>query len=382
MRLPESLLKPNLKSACVVAGVAAIAAGLALAPRAAKTAPAQSAPAPFQKIASSQPLPALCLDVAQAVQNGDIQADFKSNGREQMQATLRNTTKRTIELHLRAGQLFENGKNSIVATRAAESTLRPGETTSATFATAATSAQNRVIDADYTPATGVFPNLAPLFAYLREHPEVSPAATQTAVLALTENLPLRAFAKFTVAGGDLPSKLDTSAFKVETVDIVAALSALREIGIPDEQLAVTIDPQLKIEAMIDPLALAFAMHYYGISNDDEWAFWKKELTGGNPSTRHYALYGIARFFPDVALEMMPSWVRETRTHPAFRVSAVQALAETQRPEALTILRQLEGELDPASEVGRAIKVAASYLDARLAKSAASKVAVAFRVSQL
>jgi hypothetical protein len=333
------------------------------------------------KAAEPEQLPVASLDIAQAVQSGSIDSQFKSNGREIMHASVKNSSKRPLLLHVRAGQLFESGRNSVVVTGAAEIAVKPGEMQTVPIAVAATSAQNKIADANYTIASGAFPKLDPFLAYVRGHHELSTSAVQTGVLAITENLPLRAFAKFTVAGGDLPSNLDSSAFKAETVDIVAALSALRETGIPDEQLALTVDPQLQVEAMIDPLAHAFAMRYYGIGADEEWAYWKGQLTSGNPSTRHYALYGIARYFPDVAIEMMPNWVRETRTLSAFRVSAVQALAETQRPEALTALRQLVTELDPASEVGKAAALATSYLDARIGKNATSKVAVAFRVSQ-
>src|SRR5439155_669999 len=102
--------KPNLKNACVVAGVAAVAAGFALMPRSAKTAPAQTAPTSSAKVAEPAQLPATSLDIAVAVQTGSIQAELKSNGRETIHATLKNTTKRRLALHVRAGQLFESGR--------------------------------------------------------------------------------------------------------------------------------------------------------------------------------------------------------------------------------------------------------------------------------
>jgi hypothetical protein len=195
------------------------------------------------------------------------------------------------------------------------------------------------------------------------------------VLALQENLPVSAFAKFVEAGAaDMPSKFDTSAFKVEVVNIISALTMLREIGVPDDQLALTIDPQLKIESMIDPLAHASAMHYYGITEQTEWAYWKHHLLEGEESTRHYALYGIARFYPDVALQMLPAWVRAANTNPVYRISAVQALAETQREEAVSILRQIEHEYGMLTEIGKTAHDAADILEARLSKTTASKVA--------
>src|SRR5207302_11225430 len=123
---------------------------------------------------------------------------------------------------------------------------------------------------------------------------------------------------------------------------------------------------------------ASQMRNSGISADSEWAYWKHELLEGNPSTRHYALYGIGRFFPDVALQMLPAWVREARTAQPFRLAAVQALAETQRPEALDVLRGLASELGVQTDLGKNAHLAAAYLEARLNNNTATKVAVAFR----
>jgi hypothetical protein len=120
------------------------------------------------------------------------------------------------------------------------------------------------------------------------------------------------------------------------------------------------------------------MKYYDISPDTEWEYWRKELLQGEASTRHYALYGIARFYPEIALEMHPKWARETRTTPVFRMAAVQALAETQRPEALPLLRELAAELGLTTELGRAAAGAAEYLESRLAEDAAKQPVVAFR----
>jgi hypothetical protein len=121
----------------------------------------------------------------------------------------------------------------------------------------------------------------------------------------------------------LKSRFNTDAFRVESYDIVTALTALREIGAPDASIAMTIDPQLKIESMIDPLSRAAAMRYYGITPETEWEYWKTELLSGDPSTRHYALYGIARFYPNVALEMLPKWARQVQTGHVYRLSAIR-----------------------------------------------------------
>jgi hypothetical protein len=201
------------------------------------------------------------------------------------------------------------------------------------------------------------------------------------VLALTENLPLSAVSKFDAAGGDLPTRFDSTPFRVETNDIIHALITLRAIGVREADVAMNIDPQLKVEAMIEPLTRPAAMRYFGITPATEWEYWKTQLLSGDPSTRHYALYGIARFYPEVALEMLPKWARETKTQTVFRISAIQALADTQRPEALPILEKLSDELGRDTELGRTAITSAKYLNAHLAKLSANRTAtVSFRGS--
>ena len=90
------------------------------------------------------------------------------------------------------------------------------------------------------------------------------------------------------------------------------------------------------------------------------------------------LYGIARFYPEIALEMLPKWAREKRTTQIFRLTAVQALAETQRSEALPVLASLVNELGRNTELGRAAVNATHLLSATLQKAAQGSPAVAFR----
>jgi hypothetical protein len=214
--------------------------------------------------------------------------------------------------------------------------------------------------------------------FAQAHREISLPALQTAALALTENLPLSAVAKFTSATGEFKSRFDTDAFRVDPIDLISALSVIRQLGIDEERIAMTIDPQLKIESMIHPLSRAAAMRYYGIGEAAEWDFWKTELLSGASATKHYALFGIARYFPDVALEMLPRWAREIRTPMVFRVSALQALADTQRPEAVPILLELKQELAMDAELGPAAAGAALYLEQRIKATQPSRSVIAFR----
>ena len=230
----------------------------------------------------------------------------------------------------------------------------------------------------YQLASHAVAKIDPLLTYAQEHPELTAPGLQTAILALLENLPLSSLCKFPTAGSDLPTHFDTTSFRVETRELLAALGALREIGVREREVALTIDPQLKIEAMIDPACRAVAMRYFGITNANEWNFWKSQLLEGDPATRHYALYGIARFYPEIALEMLPKWAREKRTTPIFRLTAVQALSETRRPEALAVLSDLVNELGRNTELGRAAFDSAQLLDTTLRQTLETPRTVAFR----
>jgi hypothetical protein len=319
------------------------------------------------------------VDLHTAIEQGRLSAEFVGNGREVMRAILTNRTANTLTVRVPAGQMFESGSNVVIVLRAGEVEVRPSRPVEVAIQTAATRAANRVVDRPYTLSYGALPRLNALLAYAQEHPELTTPALQTAVLALTENLPLSDVSKFASAGADLPTRFDTSAFRVETPDIMHALLTLRAIGVRENDLAMTVDPQLKIEAMIDPATRPAAMRYFGITSATEWEYWKTELLSGDPATRHYALYGIARFYPEVALEMLPKWARETKTAEVFRISAIQALVDTQRPEALPILQKLSDELGQDTELGRTALSSARFLNSQLAKVSANRAAaVGFR----
>jgi len=317
------------------------------------------------------------MDLHTAIEHGQLAAEFRGNGRETLRAILMNKTAAPVTIRVPAGQMFESGSNVVIVLRSGEVDLKPAKPVEITIQTAATRSANKIADRRYTLSYGALPRLEALLAYAQEHAEVSTPVLQTAVLALTENLPLSAVSKFTATGGDLPTHFDTSAFRVETNDIIHTLLTLRAIGVRERDVAMNIDPQLKIEAMIEPLTRPAAMRYYGITPTAEWDYWKTELLKGEESTRHYALYGIARFYPDVALEMLPKWARETKMQNVFRISAIQALADTQRPEALPILEQLSDELGRDTELGRTAANSAKFLNSNLAKLSANRTATAF-----
>lgn len=310
------------------------------------------------------------------VQQGIVQASLVGNGRDLITAKLRNNSPTPLRIHVPAGQVLESGRNSVIALRVMELELMPAQSAEISIATAAIHSTNKLGNSAYKLSYQSAPKLETFITWLADHPELSTPAAQVVVLSITENLPLNALAKFAPANG-VASKFDTDAFRTETADLLAALTALRDSGVKMETVALTLDPQLRIEAMIEPLSREAAKRYYGISEEREWDFWKHELLNGDPGTRHYALFGIARFYPDVAIDMLPKWVRETKTHVVFRMSAIQALADTQRPEALPLLRTLSEELGVDTELGKSAAQAATFLDQRLTELS-KRTIVAFR----
>lgn len=318
-------------------------------------------------------------DLHTIVEQGIVTPELRGNGRDWVRAKLHNRSPKPLKVKVEVGQMLEAGFNAVVVVHPAFAEIAAGAKHEMVLQTAAVRSVNKTTEQPYRLTYGRLPKIESFLAFAQDRTDLSLSAIQTAVLAITENLPLSAVCKFPTIASEIKSRFNTDAFRVETGDIIAALTALRDAGVPDSSVVMTIDPQLKIESMIDPACRAAAMHYYGLKTETEWAYWRDELLKGDTSTRHYALYGIARFYPDTALEMLPKWARETRTAPVFRLAAVQALAETQRAEALPLLRQLADELGLKSELGRAAAGAADYLEARLADAALRQPSpVAFR----
>lgn len=318
------------------------------------------------------------IELQTALDEGWIAAESVGNGRDHLEITISNKQAKALTVKVSFGQMFESARSLVVVARSAEVQVPAGQCAALELQTVATRSTNVVAGGSYRVSAKTTPKIDLLLSYAQDHQDITPGALQTAVLALTDNLPLSALCKFTPAGADIPSRFDTSAFRAETADLVSALAVLREIGVRDRDIALTVDPQLKLEAMIDPGVRAKAMSYYGIAAEKEWDFWKSELLAGENGTRHYALFGIARFYPKIALDMLPKWAREKRTNASFRLAAVQALADTRQPEALPILQDLVKELGRNTELGRAAVDAAQYLDGELLKAASVLVPAASR----
>lgn len=323
---------------------------------------------PQSKPSATQRQPAVRLDIADTASRG-LESRFYGNGRENLQLRLRNPNSQEWLVRIRRGAVVENATATVVILADAEISVGPGEEKLSYLKSAAVFSTNPVGELDFGLAARRFPKLDPLLEYFATHKELSQQSIQTAVLVLMENLPLGAFAKFSQKGGVISEALGTTAYTAELENILRALIMLRAVGCRTEELAISIDPQLKIEAMIDPRTKELAMSYYQIDPKNEWAYWKNELLNGDPATRHYAFYGIARFYPETALKMLPQWAKEPKVDNTCRLSAIQALGEIAMPQAVILLDKLSSECGSQTELGKAASQASESSKKRLAESA-------------
>ena len=347
------------------AGVALLVA-LSLRPATTTSAAAQpSAPAPTVAVRGGERAE---ISLGDALGRRWIEATYRGNGRDEIRATLVNRSARPLRVGFAAGLVFESQDLAaqVIVPRDATVDLPAdvGARQTVRLVTAATRTRNRVADAPFAPSETVLTALDPLLAQVRRCPEAARETVATAVLLVAENPPLGAFARFGLLTGEPPAGRYPEHLKVATADLLAAMTLVRNAGIPRATLAAANEPQLRIEAMIDPLAHAAALRFWNLAPEKEWTYWKDELLHGDASTRHYALYGIGRYFPDVALQMLPDWARDRRVNVLFRQSAIQALAETRRPEAISVLQQLANDLGPNTELGVSARRATMYLENR------------------
>ena len=311
-----------------------------------------------------------------------LQAQYTGNGATEIKATFVNLRRTPLRLTVDSGLIFETTdlRDQMVIARGQTVELAAGATRPAWLPCAATRSSNALSAHPYHLCPERLQALTNLFAQVDKSPEVSRQAIQTGVLLLTENAPMVTFAKFNVLSGDVPLRATTAAYQVNTGEILAAFSLLKDAGYPRRNLVAAQDPQLQIEAMIDPLAHAAAVAYYHFNKDQEWAFWRDELQKGDLSTRHYALYGIGRYYPEVALQMLPDWARAAQLSPLMRSSAIQAMAETHRPEAISVLQTLVSEFGAATELGESARKAIVYLENQRGTPGTNNL-VEFKVSQ-
>ena len=312
-----------------------------------------------------------------------VQAEYVGDGHSEIKAIFTSTYNVPIRLTIASGLIFETSdfKQEMAVARGETIELQPAAQRPVWLQCAATRSSNSLAREEYHLCPDTLQVLGKLFAQADQSPEISREAIQTAVLLLTENAPLSLFAEFTVLRAAPTEKPLPMTYQVSTGDILASFELLKAAGYSRLKLTALHEPQLKVEAMIDPLAHAAAMRYYQISPYLEWSFWRDQLEKGDPALRHYALYGIGRYYPEVALQMLPAWARAAQLSPLLRTSALQAMAETHRPEAISALQQLVSEFGAATELGQTGRKAIAYLENQRLESSGSSRLVEFRVSE-
>ena len=322
------------------------------------------------------------ISLADALGRHWLEAAYQGNGRNEIRASFVNRHNAPLSVTVDSGVIFETPDlhNQMVVARGQAVDVPAGGSRAVWLACAATRSTNVLGDQPYSLCPDTLAHLRALFTQVDRSPEYSREAVQCAVLMLTENAPLNLFAKFSILSGEQPTRTKSPAFRVNTPEILAAFALVKEAGYARMNLVAAQEGQLKIEAMIDPLAHAAAVQYYHLTSEQEWTYWRDELQKGDVSTRHYALYGIGRYFPEVALQMLPDWARAGQLPSLMRTSAIQAMAETHKPEAISVLQQLVSEFGAATELGQSARKAIVYLENQRAVPAAG-APVEFRLSQ-
>ena len=359
-------------------------AATAVAPQAATaSAPAATvAPSPVGNPAADPNAPAVEISLGDALGRHWLQAEYRGDGHSEVRVAFVNRHTAPLKVTIDSGLIFETADlhSQLVVACGQTVEVPAGGSRSAWLPAAATRSTNALADQPYALCPDTLLHLRALFAAVDRCPEYSRESVQCAVLMLTENAPLNLFAKFAVLSGDQPTRTNSPAYKVNTAELLAAFSLVKEAGYARMNLLAAQESQLKVEAMIDPLAHSAAVKYYHLSTEQEWTYWRDELQSGDVSTRHYALYGIGRYYPDVALQMLPDWARAAQLSPLMRASAIQAMAETHKSEAISVLQGLVSEFGAATELGQSARKAIAYLENQRA-APATNGPVEFRLSQ-
>jgi len=299
-----------------------------------------------------------------AQENSELLTEVYGNGKNRITLNAINHTAQPLTASIKIGDIYENNANRMIALENQEVIVPPGAATPITFNAAALRSANQLEDKAYRKSLQTAPRLQPLVSYLQQQTSLPPLAVlQTATLMLAENQPLRTFAKFQIVG-EPPSLFagtnPTKAYKVDTTTIIAALILLQDAGVNLATLDAPQHPQLKTEALVGKKSHAAATKFYHLNHETEWQFWKDTLINGNPQTRHYALYAIGRYYPDVAIIMMPDWARNTHLQAPYRIAALYALAMTKNPQTTDTLLALSTEFPTGSKIQIAADKAYRY----------------------
>ena len=297
-----------------------------------------AAAAPPAAPAAAEGQPALLADPA------GLQVTLTTDQQNSLRGQASNVSAQPVVYARPAGTLFSNGEGDVVLLKDVSVEVPPKGKVPLSLPVAQTTVGTRMLEGRFTPRAGAVSDaLRPLVELLAHKQNVSPAVAQTAVLIVNDDAPLDMIASFPrLQPPALVNTADERPFSVSPADLIASLRLIQEAGLDPAKSALMSEPQLKVMTLLDPESHAAAMEFYGLSDQTEWSYWKKQLLDGDPALRHYAFYGIARYYPAVALDMLPRWVRDPGVYRSYRLSAAWALAlvdDARAPQTLQGLRQ-------------------------------------------
>ncbi len=318
---------------------------------------------PELKKAMAASLPAEAAPTTTTTPDAQVRATFMANGQDQLMVKVTNSNSEDTVYQIRAGQVFEGGPNTIVTLEPVQLDVKANGQNETMVRTAALRLDNEMLDQVYRISPQEVNDVEKLIA--ASTPETEPEVLQTAILLVAENPELESIASFKLS--DMPA--EDGAFKVGLAEILRALKLIQSAQIDTTPLLVANDERLKTEALVNRTVKEEADEYFGITQAERWAYWQSMLTEGDPRYRHYALFGIGRQFPDIALEMMPKWIQQSKLPMHYRTSAIHALAQTHRQEAAELLNNLNRQMPEAdAELKEAFRRARVYLRAQLEKN--------------
>ena len=290
-------------------------------------------------------------------------ATLRGNGIDRLDVKVVNQSAQAMSYKLGIGGIFRAGGNAVMLVEPLNEEIEAGATREFRLQTVPIRLDNRAAEAPFRKVEGGSEVLQPLVEALSEGQVDDVKALGTAAILLNSDPTLAEIAAFPALDEDAQSRSGTpESARRGAAELIEALLFLERRGVDTSGLEVAGDPQLKLEAMVKPETNRMAREFYGIEDRRRhWNYWRSTLLEGDTRLRHYALYGIGRFFPEVAIEMMPEWARNRKIIPIYRLSAVYALGLTGNPGALERLEALAVQYPERTNMGRATREAARYI---------------------
>ncbi len=299
----------------------------------------------------------------EAAAQAELTATFRGNGIDLLEVQVVNPKTAAESYELKAGTLFQSYNDSVMLVENLNESIEPGATVEYKLKTVPLGLNNQQLEGPYRIIEQTPFQLEPLTDALSTGSNLDEEKLALAAIILFNNPSLSEVADFPVAdsGEQAGSSVPVSSRR-SAAEVIDALLLLRGLNIETGGLKLATDTQLKLEALVKLDSNESAREFYGLADRRRhWAYWKQLLLTGDPRFRHYSLYGIGRFFPEVAVQMMPNWAANRRITPIYRLSAVYALGLSEKPEALQQLQSLAKRYPAQTNMGRATREAAQYI---------------------